>query len=109
MCFLKTTNAFNKHLNIIHTPGHTPGSATLFDSRNKVLFTGDHVEGKDAQIKDFVIDNDGHEGDVKQRLASAKALLKFDFDMILPFHYQMIRENAKQALEQFVIKHNSLT
>ena len=31
------------HLKIIHTPGHTPGSCCVLESRQKILFSGDHV------------------------------------------------------------------
>ncbi len=31
------------HLRVIHTPGHSPGSICLYEPRNKVLFSGDHI------------------------------------------------------------------
>ena len=31
------------HLRVIHSPGHTPGACCLYESRQKVLFSGDHV------------------------------------------------------------------
>ena len=30
-------------LKVIHTPGHSPGSSCLYESRRKILFTGDHI------------------------------------------------------------------
>jgi glyoxylase-like metal-dependent hydrolase (beta-lactamase superfamily II) len=30
-------------LEVIHTPGHTPGTCCLFESRQKVLYSGDHI------------------------------------------------------------------
>jgi len=31
------------HLTVVHTPGHTPGSCCLYESHNRVLFSGDHI------------------------------------------------------------------
>lgn len=31
------------HLQVIHTPGHTTGSCCLYEARNRVLFSGDHI------------------------------------------------------------------
>lgn len=30
-------------LRVIHTPGHTPGTCCLYESRQKILFSGDHI------------------------------------------------------------------
>jgi len=30
-------------LEVVHTPGHTPGSCCLFESNHRILFSGDHV------------------------------------------------------------------
>jgi len=31
------------HLRVIHTPGHSPGACCLYESRQKILFSGDHI------------------------------------------------------------------
>ncbi|MCD6570849.1 MAG: MBL fold metallo-hydrolase [Deltaproteobacteria bacterium] len=31
------------HLRAIHTPGHSPGSICLYESRQQILFSGDHI------------------------------------------------------------------
>jgi glyoxylase-like metal-dependent hydrolase (beta-lactamase superfamily II) len=31
------------HLKVIHSPGHSPGACCLYESRQKVLFSGDHI------------------------------------------------------------------
>ncbi len=99
---------FAKHLRVIHTPGHSPGSAVLHDRKNKLLFSGDHIEGdKKRAIYDFVKYDDGASGDVRERFESAKKLLAYDFDQLLPFHYEMIRKGAKQALKRFVKKYEN--
>lgn len=42
--FMKTGDIikFGKHsLNVIHTPGHTPGGICLYNTKEKIIFTGD--------------------------------------------------------------------
>lgn len=36
-------NVGNKELEILHTPGHTEGSMCLWESENKILFSGDTI------------------------------------------------------------------
>ncbi|MBI4009061.1 hypothetical protein HY357_02410 [Candidatus Roizmanbacteria bacterium] len=94
---------FNDHLKVIHAPGHSPGSSVLYDARNQIMFTGDHVEGnKVGNVYDFFKDQDGTEGDVKKRFKSAKKLLNYNFEKILPFHYEMILTDAKDSLKKFI-------
>ena len=31
------------HLKVIHTPGHSPGASCLYECRQKILFSGDHI------------------------------------------------------------------
>lgn len=31
------------HLEVIHTPGHSPGNCCLYETRQNVLFSGDHI------------------------------------------------------------------
>lgn len=31
------------HLRVIHTPGHSPGSSCLYETNQKILFSGDHI------------------------------------------------------------------
>ena len=97
---------FNSHLKVIHNPGHSPGSMSILDTKNKILFSGDQIQGTSSdEIRDFIKDDDGVSGDPKERLQSAKKLLQYDFEMILPFHYEMIRKNAKDALRRFIKKY----
>jgi glyoxylase-like metal-dependent hydrolase (beta-lactamase superfamily II)/ferredoxin len=69
---------------VIPVPGHTRGSMALL-YRNEVLFTGDHLWGKD----------DGHGLDAgrsvcwyswSEQTRSMKRLLAFDFEWVLPGH-----------------------
>ena len=104
--FLSEGFKFNANLTVIHTPGHTPGSSVLFDQKNKIMFTGDHIEGNnESEIYDFIRHDDGYSGHPTERLANAKKLLRYDFEKILPFHYEMILKNAKELLRKFTNKY----
>jgi len=38
-------------LKVIHTPGHTPGSISLYSKERKILFTGDSLQVKGGRIR----------------------------------------------------------
>lgn len=49
-------------IEIIHTPGHSPGSICLLDKKNRILFTGDtyfpgplYAHSEDVNIKDYLM------------------------------------------------------
>lgn len=51
----------NRSLEVIHTPGHSPGSICLLDQKNKILFTGDtffpgplYAYEDDVNIDDYI-------------------------------------------------------
>lgn len=94
--------SFGSHLSVVHTPGHSAGSITIVDTRNQILFTGDHVAGDtDGSLMD-VREDEYARGSLQERLKSLSALLAFDFHTILPFHYEPLRFKARLALENFL-------
>ncbi|MGD9345659.1 MAG: MBL fold metallo-hydrolase [Candidatus Aminicenantes bacterium] len=51
----------NRRLEVIYTPGHSPGSVCLLDSKNRILFTGDtffpgplYAHPEDVNISDYI-------------------------------------------------------
>ena len=53
-----------RRLEVIHIPGHSPGSIALLDRDNRVLFTGDHFfpgplycHADDVEIEKYVASN----------------------------------------------------
>ncbi len=69
---------------VIYTPGHTPGSISLFDRKNGILFSGDAL----------LCDRDGNiipprpalALDISQANQSAGTLRALDFKILLPGH-----------------------
>ncbi len=79
-------------LQVIHTPGHTPGSICLYDKESKVLFTGDTVfEGGSFGRTDIG-------GDPEAMLRSLEALTKLGVSALYPGHGGAVTRKAKESL-----------
>ncbi len=80
-----------RELEIIHLPGHTPGSITVLDRQSRSLIGGDPIQG-DGHIFMF-----GPHRDMEAYAAGLKRLqLRDDFDWIYPSH-------AKEKVSRDVI------
>lgn len=89
------------------TPGFTPGSASLFDRRSGLLFSGSTVQGSSVnEVWDFVTAPEDN-ADVMQQLKSLEKLTKFEITSIHPFQRESITQNPNQALEQFRAKYQN--
>jgi glyoxylase-like metal-dependent hydrolase (beta-lactamase superfamily II) len=95
--FLKEGSLSLNHLDliIIHTPGHSPGSATLYWHQQKALFTGDLV------FKEGVGRTDLPGGDGNQLKESIKGLKNLDVEWLLAGHGDVISgaEKVKKNFE----------
>ena len=83
-------------LEVIHTPGHTPGSVCLYDRKGKILFTGDTVMSAGFGRTDLP------GGDPTKLTAAIDKILKLDFDKMLPGHGPPVdkpKEKIKQMLK----------
>ena len=82
-------------LEVIHTPGHTPGSVCLFARGPRILFTGDVLQVRRGHLA-FASPIFSH--DHAQARASVRRLAHLDVDMIAFSHYRPMREGASDAL-----------
>jgi glyoxylase-like metal-dependent hydrolase (beta-lactamase superfamily II) len=82
-------------LDIIHTPGHSPGSVTLYWSSQKVLFTGDLIFKEGAGRTDLP------GGDGSKLKQSIKGLKNLDVAWLLSGHGDVISgvDNVKKNFE----------
>jgi glyoxylase-like metal-dependent hydrolase (beta-lactamase superfamily II) len=82
-------------LDIIHTPGHSPGSVSLYWPQQKALFTGDLV------FKEGVGRTDLPGGDGSQLKESIKGLKNLDVEWLLSGHGEVLSgsENVKKNFE----------
>jgi len=82
-------------LQVIHTPGHSPGHICIYIKEEGVLFSGDHVLGMGTTAMR------PPQGDMALYIDSLRKLLDYDIQMICPGHGPPIRE-ARRKLEELI-------
>jgi glyoxylase-like metal-dependent hydrolase (beta-lactamase superfamily II) len=70
--------------NIYSTPGHSPGSLSIYWPERKVLFTGDVIFYGGIGRTDFL------EGNSKLLMESIERLSRLDTEILLPGHGEMV-------------------
>lgn len=73
-------------LDVIHTPGHSPGSICVLMQPGGVLFSGDSILGLGTTV---VVPPGGHMGDY---LASLRKLSELDITLICPGHGPLVKQ-----------------
>ena len=84
------------HLRVIHSPGHSPGACCLYESRQKVLFSGDHII-KHITPNPFVEPNLDHLQNpqyqsLKAYLNSLDKLTRLDVRFVFTGHGEYIQD-----------------
>jgi glyoxylase-like metal-dependent hydrolase (beta-lactamase superfamily II) len=79
-------------LTAIHTPGHASNCVCYLDSRQRLLFTGDHVLGG---VSPVILPPDG---EMAAYLDSLEKLGRYDFERIAPGHGEIL-ERGKRVIE----------
>ncbi len=88
---------------IIHTPGHSPGSSSLYYPNARVIFTGDHITADRGKP---VAEDFSWTYDYKLQIRNARRLLDYDFEYILAGHGgRWLIANAKIELKKFLENH----
>ena len=82
-------------LQVLHTPGHTPGSICLYSAERRLVIVGDILQRMRGQVTypNYVFTDDM--GLARRSIARLAAL---DIDTILFSHYPALREGARDAL-----------
>lgn len=84
---------------VLHTPGHTPGSLSLYQPTDKVLLCGDALSNAEG-VLDLAPSLDTH--DAAQAAETARALAEIDVDTLCPGRGPVIRHGASLRLREFV-------
>ena len=82
-------------LEVIHTPGHSPGHVCILLKEEGILFSGDHVLGLGTTAMR------PPEGDMAQYIDSLRKLLEYDIQLICPGHGPPIRA-PRRKLEELI-------
>jgi glyoxylase-like metal-dependent hydrolase (beta-lactamase superfamily II) len=85
---------FFGELEVIHTPGHTPGGICLYSREAKILFSGDTVfpEGSFGRT-------DLYGGNASRLLESIKKLTLLEVEVVYPGHGYVIKNNAREQIK----------
>jgi hydroxyacylglutathione hydrolase len=84
-------------MEVLHTPGHTPGSICLYDKRKKVLFVGDLLRFMNGKIAGPPITLDE-----KQVRDSEERITKLDFNAMLSGHGEPLLAQASEKARTFI-------
>ena len=81
-------------LEVIHTPGHTPGGICLYGKRSKILFCGDTVfeDGSFGRTDLFG-------GDSKKLIGSIRKLTSLDVKEMYPGHGDVVTNDANGQIK----------
>lgn len=86
-------------LQVIHVPGHTPGSIALYQPENKIMFFSDVIRNKER--KGLVIGiPEKFNFNTEQTIMDAQKLVEYPIDYALFGHGAPILENAEGLLKQ---------
>jgi glyoxylase-like metal-dependent hydrolase (beta-lactamase superfamily II) len=95
-----TWNVNGTELQVVHTPGHSPGSLCLYWPEKKAMACGDLVFEQSFGRVDFP------GGDARKLIASINTIAAMDIEVLLPGHMNIIvgKDNVEKnfrALERY--------
>ncbi len=84
----------DEELEVIHTPGHTPGGICLYEANTKSLFSGDTVFPNGSIGR-----TDFQGGSRSQLTESINKLMKFDVGTLYPGHGEVTSNDVNRQIE----------
>ena len=82
-------------LEVVHTPGHTPGSVCLYGARDRVLFVGDTLQRRWGRVS---FASRLYSDDAGAARRAVKRLAALDVDTIVFAHYPAVRGGGAEIL-----------
>lgn len=84
---------------VIHMPGHSPGSICLYNPENKAIFVGDNLKYAKGKLQSpgekLILEIDKYEKSIKR-------LLKYDIEVILTGHTKPVLSGGGELLKKFL-------
>ena len=90
---------FAEEVRVVHTPGHTLGSITLFIPSKGAIVIGDALQYRMKRLSPPAA---RFTADMRLAEQSLAKLLELDFDMICFSHFPSLTENAHRELALLV-------
>lgn len=86
-------------LEVIHTPGHTPGSISLFSQQNKLLIVGDALR---KRRKTLHLPPKMASFDLTQAMESVKRMAQLDFDILCLGHGLPLSDDVHAKMRDLI-------
>jgi len=93
----------NCSLEVIHTPGHTPGSICLYEPKSKTLFSGDTIFAHGGVGR-----TDLTGGNMKQLIESVKKICELNVKILYPGHGEVTDCNVNEQIKSSLKFSNSI-
>ena len=86
-------------LRVIHTPGHTPGSISLFSPQNKLLIVGDALNNRrrSPRLPPKLVSTD-----LTQAIDSVRRIAQLDFDILCFGHGKPLLKDASAKVQDLI-------
>jgi glyoxylase-like metal-dependent hydrolase (beta-lactamase superfamily II) len=96
------------HLTVIHTPGHTTGMSCLYESRRKILFSGDHIikhitPNPLMEIKRTRLPDPNYQS-LRTFMKSLDRLRSLDVHLVFPGHGEYM-DNLQEIISGYFVHH----
>lgn len=88
-------------LRVIPTPGHTPGSISLFSDSYRLLFAGDALNNRLPILR---LPPKHASTDLVQAANSVKEMSRLDFDILCLGHGQPLTGNASRHIQEMLLR-----
>ncbi len=95
-------NYGGREMECILTPGHTPGHMCLYDRKNKLMFTGDHIL---FDITPNIVAWMDYPDSLGLYLNSLDKIERYDVELALPSHRTVGNKTIYERIEELKIHH----